>query len=166
MDNIVLIGFMGAGKSTVGALAAGELGFRLIDLDGLIVERAGKSIRRVFSEDGETAFRDLESSTLHSLVGSSNTIIATGGGIVGREGNWEHMRRLGTIVYLRARWETLAQRIAGSSERPLADDLEKARLLFEKRRPLYESAALVIDTDGRTVESVVEELIRKTGGCI
>lgn len=164
MKNIILIGFMGAGKSTIASDIATRKSCVLKELDGLIVEKAGKSIRSIFSDEGESAFRDMETSVLQSLSSLDQVVISTGGGIVGRSENWELMRKTGTIVYLRACWETLAQRICGSEERPLADDLEKAKLLFEKRKPLYEMADLVVDTDGRTPEEVVSDILSQVTG--
>ena len=151
--NIVLIGFMGAGKSTVGAVLAEVLGFRLMDLDQLIVLRTGKSIPQIFSEEGESVFRDYESAALRSLRSTEGTVLATGGGVVGRQINWEIMRGIGPVVYLRLPWETICQRISGDEERPLAEQSDggaRLRRLWTERAPLYEQADLTIDGDLQT----------------
>jgi len=167
--NIVLVGFMGAGKSTVGAELARLGGLRLIDLDHLIVSRQGCSIREIFRQDGEEAFRDYEALALERLAGLSRAVIATGGGIVGRPGNWLAMRRLGPVVYLRADWDTLCRRIGDDPDRPLADRRsgdEKLRRLWEKRVPLYEQADLVVDSTQGTpaqVAALILERLKQEG---
>lgn len=159
--NVILIGFMGAGKSTVGSRLAGSLGCRYVDLDQLVVERAGRSIREIFATDGETVFRDLETTALGTLADESDIVVATGGGIVGRHENWQTMHRLGTIVYLRVPWEVLCRRIAGDEQRPLADQSdggERLRRLWESRVPLYERADLTVDCDRKSPGQIVREL--------
>lgn len=156
-DNLVLVGFMGAGKSTVGRELERLGGFRLVDLDALIVDLAGRSIPEIFASEGEEQFREYEAAALRSLDGAHRAVIATGGGIVGRAENWPVMRRLGPVVYLRATWATLQQRLAGSKGRPLADagqELSRVEELWRRRLPLYEKADICVDTDGLTASAV------------
>ena len=159
---VVLIGFMGAGKSTVGHALANLSGLPLVDLDALIVQQQGNPIPAIFADQGEAAFRRYETEALHSLTDAGPIILATGGGIVGCQENWQFMRRLGSIVYLRANWKTLRVRLAGSTDRPLAT-AERGeadiKSLWQQRVPLYEQADLIVDTDGRTVDEVVKEIL-------
>ncbi len=159
--NIILIGFMGSGKSTVAEVLHG-MGFNCIDLDALIVERSGRTIPEIFARDGEGVFRDLETEALRSLAGLRRAVVSTGGGIVGREENWILMKALGTIVYLQAGWETLRTRLAAGEGRPLADksDWSKVEALWRRRLPLYEKADLIVDTDDRTPEEVAERIMK------
>ena len=161
---VVLVGFMGAGKSTVACALEKLSGLPLVDLDALIVQQQGNTIPKIFADQGEAAFRRYETEALHSLSDAGPIILATGGGIVGHQENWQLMRRLGSIVYLRANWPTLRARLAGSTERPLAT-AERAEVevksLWLQRVPLYEQADLIVDTDGRTVEEVVQEILTR-----
>ena len=161
--NIVLVGFMGAGKSTVGAVLAEVLGYRLVDLDQHIVQRCGKTIPEIFSTEGEALFRDYESAALASLGTMSRTVLATGGGVVGRQLNWSAMRCLGPVVYLRLPWETIRQRIAGDQGRPLADQSdggERLHRLWVERAPLYEQADVIIDCDSQTPGEIARKIIQ------
>lgn len=163
-SNIVLIGFMGAGKSTVGRELERLGGFRLIDLDTVIVQQAGRSIPEIFASEGEERFRQYEAAALRSLGGVRRTVIATGGGIIGGEENWAVMRRLGCVVYLRAAWPTLCQRLAGSQGRPLADaGQERTRVeeLWLRRLPLYERADISVDTDGLSATAVAMAILQQ-----
>ncbi len=152
---------MGAGKSTVGLAVAHALSLPLVDLDALIVEVAGKSIKSIFYDEGESSFRDYESNCLSSLSNIAPSVIATGGGIIGRNENRTFMRDSGTTVYLAAEWATLQQRLEGTNDRPLAGsgvDMATTRALFLDRCPLYEQADLVIQTDQKTVQEIVDDI--------
>jgi shikimate kinase len=165
-SNLFLTGFMGAGKSTVGRRLAQRLDYRFADLDQLIVAREGHSIAEIFATRGEAYFRDCEAAVLAGQAATERTIFATGGGIVGREENRAVMKRLGSVVYLRASWATLERRLARSSGRPLADPhqgWDKIRQLWHSRLPWYEEADLVIDTDQLTVPEVVRAIIARLG---
>lgn len=152
--NIVLIGFMGSGKSTVGRELHTILGYPLVDTDALIESRAGKPITRIFEDDGESAFRDLESGLLHELAEMTTAahIIATGGGIVTRPENRECLKRLGYVVWLRAPVGVILHRTRRNHERPLLhteDPAERIKTLLQQREPWYrESAHLQLDTTG------------------
>lgn len=161
--NIVLVGFMGSGKSTVARVLTGCCGYRLVDLDAEIERVAGEPIAEIFRRRGETVFRDLESAALAGCVGAERIVLATGGGILGRPANRETMRRIGIVVYLRARAETLRHRLAGSTERPLinqARDWNEIERLLHSRMPLYEGADLIVDTDDRQPESIAQEILQ------
>jgi shikimate kinase len=159
--NIVLVGFMGSGKSTVAEVLS-EGGFERIDLDALIVERSGRSIPEIFAQEGEAAFRDIETETLRSLRGVRGTVISTGGGIVGREENWDMMRAFGPVIYLRAEWETLRRRLATGEGRPLAkkDDWGKVEALWQQRLPLYAQADHIVDTENCDPSEVADRIMR------
>jgi len=162
--NILLIGFMGSGKSTVGRSLAQRLGYDFVDLDQQLVEIEGRSIPEIFAENGEIWFRDRESAVLAEQMSRAATVFATGGGIVGREQNRDLMKQLGTVVYLRVSWATLQNRLSCSSGRPLADPqqgLEPVRQLWQNRLPWYEEANMVIDADQLSVNGVVCEIIKR-----
>lgn len=162
--NIILTGFMGAGKSTVGRALAQRLGYRFADLDQLIVEREGCAISEIFALHGEEYFRNCESTLLAELPPVARTIYATGGGIVARPGNRTLLKRLGTVIYLQAGWPTLERRLARGSGRPLAGpqrDPEMVRQLWMSRLPWYEEADLVVATDRKRIGEVVMEIISR-----
>jgi len=164
---IFLTGFMGAGKTTVGQSLATRIGCPFTDLDALIEERAGKSINAIFTEDGEDCFREQESAVLVSISASHAGVYATGGGIVTAEKNREFMRSAGYVIYLRATWTTLQERLIGSTQRPLLnteDGLSKTQDLLMRRVPYYEETELVVDTDGKTTDVVVDEIVSLLGG--
>lgn len=160
--NIYLIGFMGAGKTSVGRRLAQRLGYAFIDLDQALVSREGRSIAEIFAADGEGRFREIESQVLAEHAVLSRTVIATGGGIVIRAANRELMKHSGRVVYLKAGWPTIAQRLARGDGRPLADQDEgftKARALWESRQAWYEEADLTVATDTGSVSQVVWAII-------
>lgn len=143
--NIVLIGLMGSGKTTVGRIVAQMIGFQMVDTDHLIVDSAGKSIPDIFAAEGEAAFRLRESAALRSLLGRRGCVIATGGGIVTQPRNLAILRHLGYTVWLDADPERLARRTAANTNRPLLNGEENPRIKLERllneRKPLYKSLA-------------------------
>ena len=143
--NIVLIGLMGSGKTTVGRLVAQMVGFKFIDTDHLISEAAGRGIPEIFASEGERGFRLRESAALRSLLGKRGCVIATGGGIVTQPRNLPILRHLGYIAWLEADPERLARRTSQNSSRPLlaGEEDPKAKLerLLAERKPLYKSVA-------------------------
>jgi shikimate kinase len=161
MNHILLIGFMGAGKSTVGQLVADSLGLPCIDLDHLIESKEGRTIREIFDADGETAFRDLESTALLSLYETQRSVVACGGGVVLADENRAIMSKLGFVVYLSvSAGETIA-RVGADPDRPL---LKQGALfasqLLASRESLYMAAADVrIDTVGRTPRQVADLVV-------
>ena len=165
---IVLVGLMGTGKTTVARLLAEHRRVELLDTDKLIESRDGRSIREIFSESGETAFREIESEVLREcLHRPGSPVIAGAGGVVVREQNramLDAARDAGStvVVWLHARPEVLAERTAKGVHRPLLDDDRMGTLtqMSEDRGPLYASVAdIVIDVSDRSIESVVELLI-------
>lgn len=153
-ENIVLIGFMGSGKSTVGRELHQRLGYPLDDMDHIIEQRAGKPITQIFADEGEEVFREMETSLLRELSAAEGPgrIISTGGGVVGREANRELIKQLGYVVWLDAPMKVILDRTRKNRTRPLLqteDPEEKICTLMEQRRPLYqESAHLKLDTGG------------------
>ena len=152
--NIVLIGFMGSGKSTVGRELHHRLGYQLVDMDQLIEQRAGKPITAIFAEDGEDVFREMETRLLEELCdpAAPRRIISTGGGVVGREANRRLLRHLGYVVWLHAPKAVILERTARNHDRPLLhsdDPAARIEALLEVRKPLYaEAAHLKVDTAG------------------
>ena len=158
-DNLVLIGFMGAGKSTVGRELARRTDHYFLDADTLIETAQGREIPEIFATRGEAHFRELERRSARWLAECvRGSIISTGGGmptVVDR------LHEIGTVIYLKLPFETIAQRLQGAEKerRPLFEDLCRARRLFEARAPLYERQAdLIVDAD-RPVKEVVEEIL-------
>lgn len=158
--NLVLIGFMGCGKTTVGRKLQQLLGYPFLDTDHLIEDRAGKPITGIFADQGEAAFREMETGALRELATEPNErrIIATGGGIVVRPENRELLRGLGFVVWLRAPVDTILQRVSRNQERPLlhtGNPRERVMALLAERTPLYqETAHLEVETQGLTCHEV------------
>ena len=183
MKNIVLIGCMGAGKSTVGRMLAEKLGYGYADTDEMIVSAEGKSINDIFRDCGEEYFRELETGVVKELAGRTGDeklVLSVGGGLPVRECNRSYLKKIGTVVYLRADEETLAGRIRNASDRPLLNNTKTAgkeesfggaapgtdfdekkrriRKLLESRGRIYEEISdFIIDTVGLSLNEVVSE---------
>lgn len=161
---IVLIGFMGSGKSSTGRALAGKTGWPRFDTDESVSARFGKEIAEIFSEFGEEKFREAETEALRELSDAAPCIVVTGGGIVLRAENVELLRRLGTIVHLEADEETLFERVSRRTTRPLlqtADPRGTLAKLWQERQPLYrETADFAVDTSRLTHEKVAEAILR------
>ncbi|MBF0457787.1 MAG: shikimate kinase [Nitrospirae bacterium] len=163
MKNIVLTGFMGTGKTTIGRVLAKALGRNLIDVDTEIEKDKGMKITEIFSSMGEAAFRDMETEMAGKISTLSNVVISTGGGIVLRRENIELLRKNGIVVNLTAAPEIIYARLSGSNDRPLLnvpDPLAKIRELLDFRTPLYLNADIVIDTVDKTPILIAEEIIQ------
>ena len=165
-ETIILIGFMGAGKTSVGRALERRTGLPLLDTDQLIEEQAGMTISDIFAKKGEEEFRRAETEMLKKLAGREAAgIVSTGGGLPLREENRRALTRLGTVVYLRVQPGTVCRRLAGDNTRPLlAGDGGKERVqeLMTARDPLYREAAdLIIDTDGLTPSAIAEKIQQK-----
>lgn len=149
-ENIVLVGFMGSGKSSIGKRVAKQLGFQFIDTDQIIIDRTGMQISDIFSQEGEQAFRELESSALVSIGHLKRCVIATGGGAVLRDKNRALLRNIGFVIELTASEDVIYERVARNTKRPLLqteNPRETLHQLLETRRPLYEDAAqFILDT--------------------
>jgi shikimate kinase len=148
--NIVLIGFMGSGKSSIGRMVAKRMGFQFVDTDKVIVERAGMAIPAIFAQEGEERFRDLETAAIESLAHCSRCVIATGGGAVLRERNRALLRELGFVVLLSASEDVLFERVSRNTSRPLLqteNPRETLARMLAARREVYEATAeCVVDT--------------------
>ncbi|WP_059043830.1 shikimate kinase [Paenibacillus rubinfantis] len=160
-NNIVLIGMMGTGKSTVGLLVAAETGLTLVDLDQRIVAEAGRTIPEIFASEGEAYFRDLESAALRSTLQERGVVLATGGGAVLREENRRVMRDGGLVVALQATAEEIVARVGDDPGRPLLAGGAKERItaLLEERKDAYAFAHLTVDTSGKSAEQVAAEIL-------
>jgi shikimate kinase len=159
-DNVILVGFMGAGKSVCGRLLARRLGRCFVETDDMIVSRDGRSIPEIFRQDGEEAFRRLEAETLESLRLKSGEVIATGGGLPCREGRMEALRALGTVVWLRGDLSALLDRASRIGGRPmLARSPADIEALYRGREPYYARAHVTVDTAGVGVDQVVSRVL-------
>jgi len=163
MNNIILIGFMGCGKTSVGQQLAKKLSFTFFDTDQMIEEESKRSISNIFATEGEEYFRKLETTTIKNLYGKlSHSVLSVGGGLPIREGNAELLRRLGHVVYLKASKVTIKKRLVGDTKRPLltGDDVDnKVENLLMIRTPIYESTAhSIVETDDRFLEDIIEDI--------
>jgi shikimate kinase len=165
--SIVLVGPMGAGKSTVGRYLASRLSYSFVDTDHLIEERAGADIPWIFDVEGEAGFRLRETAVLDHLQGVKSHVVATGGGIIVRPENHQKLKALGKVVYLTASVEQLLARTAKDKKRPLlqvADPRRRIEELLHERDPLYRSLAdHVLQTDGRGSKWVVQQILQWLG---
>ena len=164
--NIILVGFMASGKTSVGRALAESIGWTLVDADDVIVARAGKPIHRIFADDGEPAFRELESQVIADLCARERQVIASGGGSFVSEQNREAMLSGGRVFFLSASPATILQRVqeedAGGPIRPLlAVEDPQARIaeLLAQRAPAYAHAHHTIETDELTAQAVAERIV-------
>ena len=152
---------MGAGKTTVGRLVAGRLGYRFLDLDTLIVENAGKSIREIFDENGEEIFRQIETDALYNLREMHRLVIATGGGAPIRQENQEFFENLARTFYLEVSYDEFLNRTGTDYGRPLlARTEEQLKGLYNSRLPAYRSLGRRILTDSRKPEDIAAEILK------
>jgi shikimate kinase len=157
---IYLLGFMGSGKSTVGNLLAGALGWPLIDLDTVIEAGQGLSIREIFENSGEPFFRQVEHAALTAASQAEPAVIALGGGTFAQPSNVALIREAGgTTVWLDCPPDLLRTRCAGMEHRPLFRDEQAFTQLFAERLPYYRLADFRISTEGRKPEEVVEQIL-------
>ncbi|MBI5047329.1 MAG: shikimate kinase [Deltaproteobacteria bacterium] len=164
MKNIVLTGFMGTGKSSVGRRLAKELNLKFIDTDDLIEKEAGIDINEIFTKFGEGYFRLLESKVVHEISSNTNMVIATGGGTIVNPLNFEILKRNGTIICLTASIDAIFSRIGKGDERPLIskdDKREAISDLLKAREPFYKKTDFIIDTTAKTIGEVVKEIKEK-----
>ena len=160
--NILLTGFMGAGKTTVGRKLAKRRGYFFIDTDQEIEKEQGCSINDIFKYGGESCFRDMETDLLKKLQSRENSVLATGGGMVLSSQNRELMQSLGKRVYLKISFEEIFHRMRQDKKRPLfQQDEEKIREILEERIPIYEQAECIIDTHNMNSSQMVTEIILK-----
>lgn len=159
--NIILTGFMGVGKTSVGTRLARDLGFTFVDADELIEADQKITITEIFSTFGEPYFRDVETRIIGQVLAGENQVISTGGGAVIREENRALFKERGITICLTARPEVIYERIRQETHRPLLqvpDPPGKVRELLTAREPFYRQADLVIDTSALTVDEVINEI--------
>lgn len=155
--NLYLIGMMGAGKSTTGHALAEMLGYRFLDTDTLIEQAAGQTIPEIFEQQGEAAFRELETQVLSQLSAYTRMVIATGGGIVTRQINWSYLRH-GIILWLDVPLNLLQQRLQGDTQRPLlqvTDWPQKLQTLLAQRESLYAQADLRVSVEAEEAAEAI-----------
>ena len=164
MENIILIGFMGCGKSSIGRYMSENYQYTLIDTDSYIEEKQKCTISEIFEKNGEEYFRQLETQCLLDLINLSadKMVIAVGGGLPMRKENQELLHRLGKVVYLRAKVDTLEKRLKGDTTRPLIQGGElrqKIENLFNLRQDTYEKLAdLIVDTDRKSYQQITSAI--------
>lgn len=161
--NIILIGFMGCGKTSVGTKLARAFNYKFLDTDAIIEENYGAKIAAIFEAEGEEAFRKMETAVLVQLKNTvSNTVISTGGGLPLREENVKLLKEIGIIIFLKASKKTTIERLIGDTTRPLlaGEDLEeKVERLLKERMLRYEAAAdYSIVTDNRSFYEIIKEI--------
>ena len=163
MRNIILVGFMGTGKTTVAKILSGKNNFQLLDMDELIESSENKSISRIFKEEGESYFRGLERILVKKLSQKTKTIISTGGGIILNPKNIIDFSQSGLVVCLTASEKTIFKRIKNDNNRPLLIDHKENQIkkLLNERRSLYESIPFTIRTDDLTPEKISEKIIEQ-----
>ena len=164
MKNIILTGFMGTGKTAVGRELSRILDMKLIDVDTEIEKSEKITINEIFKQFGEPRFREIETDMIRKLSESKNTIISTGGGAVLKQENMDILRKNGVIVCLTASPETIFKRTSTNNDRPLLqveNPLERINELLNFRKPFYQKADVIIDTEGKTPLQIADEIIEK-----
>jgi len=165
--NLVLLGFMGTGKSSVGKYLAQRLEREFIELDEEIVKKAGKSIPSIFAQEGEAVFRQIEAQVVEEWSTRENLVISTGGGVVLNPQNLANLRQKGILICLLARPEVILSRVKKDTNRPLLageDLLGKIRELLNQRAPFYQGADYTIDGSQLTLEEVGNHILGFWGG--
>lgn len=159
--NLILVGFMGAGKSSVGRLLARRLGRCFVETDDMIAGREGCAVPEIFARHGEAHFRAAEEETLRLLALKQGEVIATGGGMPCREGRMEALAALGTVIWLAGDFDTLYERARRAGERPMlaARSRDQAEALYRAREPFYRQADLTVDTAGLGPDQVVAQIL-------
>jgi len=160
-DNVIIVGFMGAGKSVCGRLLARRLGRCFVETDDMIVARDGRPIPRIFTEEGEARFRTLEAEVLEALRLKSGDVIATGGGLPCHDGRMALLRSLGTVVWLAGDMRDLEERARRTGTRPMLDGRSREEIdaLYRAREPYYREADVTIETSGLGVDQVVARVL-------
>ena len=160
-DNVVLVGFMGAGKSSVGRVLAKRLGRCLVETDDMITAKEGRSIPEIFAERGEARFRALEEEALGLLALKRGDVIATGGGLPCHEGRPAALKALGTVVWLSGDFDTLYERALRAGERPMlaGRSRQDVEALYRTREPFYRAADITVETTGIGPDQVAARVL-------
>lgn len=161
-SNLILVGFMGTGKTTVGKILSKKLRMKFIDIDELIEKTVGMKIFQIFNKFGERLFRDLETEIIKIVTNSKGQVISAGGGAILREENLTNFKKSGEIFCLVASEQTIYERLKNCKDRPLLmveNPLEKIRELMNERMPFYEKADYKVITDNKNPQEVAKEII-------
>ena len=166
MDNIVLIGFMGSGKTTVGQLLAQTLGYTFADTDQLIEEGESMTIQEIFAQNGEGYFRQLETLIMEEVSGTMNqTEISVGGGLPMTLNNHKYLKKCGKVIYLKVSEQTVIDRLKGDTSRPILSGEDATEMIYKLlalRDPTYRTLAdRIIETDQLSVEEIVQKIIHE-----
>jgi len=162
--NVVLIGFMGSGKSLIACELGRRLNVEVISTDALIEARRGEKIHEIFKSQGEAFFRDLEAETIKEISQRRGIVIDCGGGVVLRKENLQHLKTNGIVFYLQATPEVIYERIKKEGHRPLLtvpDPLGFMKQLYQQRLPLYNQADFMIDANDASIEGPVAEILKR-----
>ena len=161
--NIVLVGFMGTGKTSIGRRLSSQLRMRYVDTDDMVERDNRRRISDIFAEDGEPAFRELESQAVHKVSKLYNHVISTGGGVVLKEANMIELKRNGIVFCLTATAEEIYRRVGHQTHRPLLqtpDPLAQIRSMLEERHPYYAEADHIVKTTGRSFGEIIAHIKR------
>lgn len=160
---IILIGFMGSGKTSVAKILAKKLKIPLIEMDSLVVsESKRKDIKEIFEKDGELKFRELEIKIARGLSSLKDGVISTGGGVVINKIILDYLRNDGIVIYLRTSFANVSQRVGSFSQRPLFKSKKEAKKLYRFRKILYINYAdIMISTNNRTIQQVADDIINE-----
>jgi len=159
--NIILTGFMGVGKTSIGTRLSSDLGFIFVDTDELIEADQKTTIAEIFAQKGEPYFRDVEARIIRTVLKNENQVVSTGGGAVIRDENRKVFKEAGLVVCLMARPEVIFERIKHETHRPLLrvpDPMAKIRGLLESRAKFYSQADLIIDTSEKSIDEALREI--------
>ena len=162
MRNIVLVGFMGTGKSVVGRALAKKLKMKYVSTDDIIKNREGRAINDIFAKEGESYFRRIEKDVVKEASGMKDTVIAAGGGVVLDDENIKNLRKNGILILLKATPEEILERTGKLFNRPLLNvpsPLDEIKKLLEKRNPFYAKADYTVDTTGKRIDDLISEII-------
>jgi shikimate kinase len=164
-DVIFLVGFMGAGKTTIGKSLAKRLDYHFLDLDREIESREGRTISEIFAQSGEDHFRDLERKAIESCRGLERTVVALGGGAYTSDANRALLATIGVSVWLDCPLGVCLTRVGKDRSRPLLSNRSDIGSLYERRRSAYERADFTVNTQGKTPDKVAKEIASALQGC-
>ena len=160
MNNIILCGFMGAGKTAVGKALAKVMNYNFIDTDELIEKEQKITIKEIFEKNGEQYFRDLEHEVCKKIADMEKTIVSTGGGVMTYQRNCDAIKKGGKVIFLDASFYVICERIGEDDTRPLFKDKAKAENLYNERKEKYKAASDIVINGDMTVEKTVAEVLK------